>query len=84
MKQAAQPVVGSDRIQSLDILRGFAILGILIMNIQSFSMPGAAYLNPMAYGDMEGLNKWVWMLSHVFADQKFMSCLLYTSDAADD
>lgn len=73
MKQTAQPVVGSDRIQSLDILRGFAILGILIMNIQSFSMPGAAYLNPMAYGDMEGLNKWVWMLSHVFADQKFMS-----------
>lgn len=36
-------------------------------------MPGAAYLNPMAYGDMTGLNKWVWILSHVLADQKFMT-----------
>lgn len=67
------PVFKKDRIVALDILRGFAILGILIMNIQSFSMPGAAYLNPMAYGDLTGINKWVWILSHVFADQKFMA-----------
>jgi len=67
------PVYKKDRIVSLDILRGIAILGILIMNIQSFSMPGAAYLNPMAYGDMTGINKWVWILSHVFGDQKFMT-----------
>jgi len=33
---------------SIDVLRGFAVLGILIMNIQSFSMIGAAYLNPYA------------------------------------
>lgn len=68
-----QPVQPTERIVALDFLRGFAILGILIMNIQSFSMPGAAYLNPMAYGDLEGANKWVWILSHIFADQKFMS-----------
>lgn len=61
------------RIVSLDVLRGFALLGILLMNIQSFSMPGAAYLNPYAYGDMNGVNSVVWQLSHVFADQKFMS-----------
>lgn len=61
------------RIISLDVIRGFAILGILFMNIQSFSMVGQAYLNPMAYGDMTGLNKWVWIISHVFADQKFMT-----------
>ncbi len=68
-----QPILGKDRIQSLDILRGIAILGILIMNIQSFAMPGAAYLNPTAYGDLEGMNYWVWVLSHIFADQKFMT-----------
>jgi len=67
------PVLKKDRIIALDILRGFAILGILIMNIQSFSMPSTAYMNPMAYGDMSGVNKWVWILSHVFADQKFMT-----------
>ena len=68
-----RPVKSAERIQSLDILRGIAILGILVMNIQSFSMPGAAYLNPMAYGSMEGVNGWVWTLSHLFADQKFMT-----------
>ena len=67
------PTLGEERIDSLDILRGFAILGILIMNIQSFSMPGPAYLNPMAFGDMTGANKWVWILSHIFGDQKFMT-----------
>ncbi len=67
------PTRSTERIQALDVLRGFAILGILIMNIQSFSMPGAAYTNPAAYGDLNGINKWVWIISHVFADQKFMS-----------
>jgi len=67
------PTEKKGRIESLDILRGFALLGILLMNIQSFSMPEAAYLNPMAYGDMTGANKWVWLLSHIFADQKFMT-----------
>ncbi|MEO0473627.1 MAG: DUF418 domain-containing protein [Bacteroidota bacterium] len=73
MKESSHPIVRADRIQSLDVLRGFAILGILIMNIQSYAMPGAAYSNPMAFGDMTGLNKWVWILSHIFADQKFMT-----------
>lgn len=69
----AQPVEAKERIRSIDFLRGFAILGILIMNIQSFAMPGPAYLNPMSYGDLEGANKWVWILSHLFGDQKFMT-----------
>jgi uncharacterized protein len=68
-----QPTQLNERIVSLDVLRGFAVLGILIMNIQNFSMIGAAYLNPMAYGNMEGMNKWVWMLSHILADNKFMT-----------
>ena len=40
------PVESSDRIESLDVLRGFAVFGILVMNIQAFAMPGAAYFNP--------------------------------------
>lgn len=63
----------TNRIVSLDIIRGVAVLGILIMNIQSFSMISAAYINPAAYGDLSGINKIIWTISHVLADQKFMS-----------
>ena len=73
MKLSLTPTQVHERIQSLDIIRGIAILGILIMNIQSFSMPGSAYSNPMAFGDLNGVNKWVWVISHVFADMKFMN-----------
>jgi uncharacterized protein len=67
------PVTARERILALDVLRGFALLGILVMNIQSFSMIYSAYLNPTAYGDLEGMNRWVWLASHVLADQKFIS-----------
>lgn len=62
-----------DRILSIDILRGVAVLGILILNIQSFSMIFAAYINPIAYGDLTGINLWVWIISHVLASEKFMT-----------
>jgi uncharacterized protein len=73
MATSLHPTLGKERIQSLDILRGIAILGILVMNIQSFAMPSSAYLNPASFGDLEGINYWVWIVSHVFADQKFMT-----------
>jgi len=73
MSTSLHPTLGNERIQSLDILRGIAILGILIMNVQSFAMPGSAYLNPSSFGDLTGMNYWVWVLSHVLADQKFMT-----------
>ena len=71
--QGARPVAEKERIVSIDVLRGFALLGILPMNIQSFSMIGAAYLNPTAYGDLHGVNYLVWLLSHLLADEKFMT-----------
>lgn len=67
------PTTAINRIISLDILRGVAVLGILIMNIQSFSMPSAAYINPTAFGDLSGINKWIWILSHLLASEKFMA-----------
>ena len=77
--EKSMPVRPKERIVALDFLRGFALLGILLMNIQSFAMPFAAYFNPTAYGDLTGLNRGVWVLSHILADNKFMTIfsLLY-------
>jgi uncharacterized protein len=67
------PVSQPERIESIDVLRGFAVLGILVMNIQSFAMIGSAYMNPTAYGDLTGANYYVWLFSHLLADMKFMT-----------
>jgi uncharacterized protein len=67
------PISNNERIESLDVLRGFAILGILVMNIQSYSSINASYINPTAYGDLTGINFFVWLVSHLFFDLKFLS-----------
>ncbi|WP_440765223.1 DUF418 domain-containing protein [Natronorubrum sp. DTA7] len=72
-EDAPKPTAPSERIVSLDVLRGFALLGILVINIWLFSMPQAAAFNPTAYGDFTGANYAVWFVSHVFFDQKFMT-----------
>jgi|TARA_B110000438_G_scaffold82016_1_gene81834 uncharacterized protein len=41
-----RPVVESDRIESLDVLRGFSLLGILLLNIIGFGFVAAAYTAP--------------------------------------
>src|SRR5207244_3310682 len=49
------------------------LLGILTMNVQLYAMIGAAYENPTAYGDLTGVNYWVWYLAALLADAKFMT-----------
>ena len=73
MTVASLPVLPRERIHSLDVLRGFAVLGILVMNIQSYSMIGAAYLNPTALGPLSRADWLAWLAGHVFADRKFVS-----------
>lgn len=71
--EGAAPTVGAERIVALDVLRGFALMGILVMNIQAFAMPSAAYTNPAAYGDLTGINAAVWAFGEVLFNLKFMA-----------
>lgn len=69
----AAPVTVTERIESLDVLRGVAILGILVMNIYAFAMPFPAYSNPLLMGGTDTLNLATWFFTHILFDQKFLS-----------
>ena len=60
------PVAPGERIEALDVLRGFALLGILLLNIIGFGLPFVSYLNPAADGATEGLNFGVYVTVDVF------------------
>jgi uncharacterized protein len=70
---ASAPVAATERITSIDTLRGVAVLGILVMNIYGFAMPFVAYQNPLAMGGTEWYNLGTWFFTHVLFDQKFMT-----------
>ncbi len=55
-EQAVAPVAKASRIDSLDIMRGIAVFGILLMNISAFGLIWQAYGNPYAAGGSTGLN----------------------------
>jgi len=67
------PVKAAERVPCLDILRGVAVLGILVMNVYAFAMPLAAYGNPLVMGGTDVLDIGTWFFTHLFFDQKFMS-----------
>ena len=60
----------AERIVTLDVIRGFAVMGILAMNIVAFAMPFPAYMNPAAYGGDSGVNLASWFASTIFVDGK--------------
>jgi uncharacterized protein len=59
------PTVGKERISSLDITRGVALLGILLMNITGFGL-SHAYSDPTVSGGATGWNLRVWWINSMF------------------
>lgn len=59
---ALGPTAGQERISTLDSLRGFALLGILLLNIVGFGLP-LAYDNPENSGGADGWNGIAWMIN---------------------
>lgn len=58
------PLDASKRIDSLDVIRGIALLGILLMNINGMGLP-FAYSDPTIAGGDDGLNLKVWIVNNM-------------------
>ncbi|MEO1048638.1 MAG: DUF418 domain-containing protein, partial [Pseudomonadota bacterium] len=61
----------SGRILELDALRGLAVIGIAWMNVYAFALPLQAYYNPLSSGYEGAADRWVWLVSYVFVEDKF-------------
>lgn len=64
------PVSAKERISSVDVIRGVALLGILLMNIISFGLPGQAYMDPTVAGGATGANLAFWLVNQILFEGK--------------
>lgn len=69
MQDLTQPKIaatlGMERIQSLDVMRGFVLFGILLMNINGFGL-AKAYSDPTVSGGYTGYNLYTWITTNMF------------------
>ena len=65
-----EPVSSDDRLRTLDVLRGAALLGIVLMNIVFTGLPFAAYANPNLWGGNDPLNVGVLAVQWVLFEGK--------------
>jgi uncharacterized protein len=70
-ESAVAPVAAGERIDTLDFIRGLAVMGILAANIVAFGQPFEAYMYPAAFktdpGDPGG---WLWITQFILIDGK--------------
>ena len=59
------PIMQSDRIQSLDIMRGIVLFGILLMNINGMGL-ARAYEDPTVSGGSTGWDLYTWVTTNIF------------------
>lgn len=64
------PVAAAERIVALDVVRGFALLGIFLMNVEFFNRP-IADLDAGLAATAAGLDYWAGWLVHVLVRGKF-------------
>ncbi|MBS4218034.1 DUF418 domain-containing protein [Bacillus sp. FJAT-49711] len=60
MKQSFGPIRPEERIHTLDVLRGFSLLGILLINMISFHSP-FSYYNPYEWWQYEDATVYMWL-----------------------
>ena len=74
----AGPVTSTERIATLDTIRGVALFGILLVNITAFGLP-EAYFDPSNSGGSEGAPLYAWLVTETFFEgtQRSLFALLF-------
>ena len=72
---SASPL-SSARLSLLDGLRGLAVLGILMDNIQEFAMPRFGFFYPISFGNISGLNRLALLVSHFGFQGRFFVIMM--------
>ena len=68
---ALAPVTRGERIESLDFIRGIAVMGILAANIIAFGQPHNAVLFPQSFQVPDGdPGNWMWLTQQLLIDGK--------------
>jgi uncharacterized protein len=67
------PVEAGERVTSVDVVRGVAVLGILAMNAVSFAWPDDVYSNPIRDPDAGRLDVALWAINHAVFHTKMMT-----------
>ena len=65
-----RPVTQRERIPTIDIVRGVALMGILVMNIGAFSGPFDMYMNPLSVGNHRFYDLVAWTIRWIFFEGK--------------
>src|SRR4051812_21785087 len=63
-------IAPGERIATLDIVRGVAVMGIFGVNVIAFAMPMQAYFNPPAYGLQSPADLALWFGTFILIDGK--------------
>ena len=56
------------RLVSLDVIRGVAVMGILLANLPAFAFPEAAYFSPLAAGTPSLADRIAWLLNFILVE----------------
>ncbi|WP_375403070.1 DUF418 domain-containing protein [uncultured Sphingomonas sp.] len=58
------------RVVTLDVVRGVAVMGILLANLPGFALPAAAYTSPLPWGGIDLGDRIAWALTYVLVEGK--------------